>query len=110
MLMHGQDWNSTYSDLGKWSKVPFTAGRVEATGVYVPSGVDELAREKRKVALTKKSAAMNKTGHQKRAEMQAASPPTKAYPVKPVKRDIRDLATPPRDPKGKVCALLLCYA
>jgi hypothetical protein len=93
-----QDWHSTYSDIGKWHVSPFPAGGVAATGVYVPGSAHGRERDKRKVGLTKKAAAMNKSGKHRRAEMADASPPPR-----PVKHDVRgELATPMRDAKGKV--------
>jgi hypothetical protein len=82
--------------------VPLPSRGAAATGVYVPPGLEGAhagrGPEKRKVGLTKKALAMNKSGQHRRAEMEHASPPPRKY-------DIRgDLATPPRDPKGKVGA------
>jgi hypothetical protein len=107
MSAMAQDWDSTYSDMGKWISVPLPSGGAAATGIYVPLGLAELhggrEPEKRlKVGLTKKALAMNKGGQLRRAEMELASPP-------PRKHDIRgELATPPRDPRGKVRGARTC--
>jgi hypothetical protein len=107
MSAMAQDWDSTYSDLGKWISVPLPSGGAAATGIYVPLGLAELhggrEPEKRlKVGLTKKALAMNKGGQLRRAEMELAYPP-------PRKHDIRgELATPPRDPRGKVRGARTC--
>lgn len=64
----------------------------------MPGSAHGRERDKRKVGLTKKATAMNKNGKIRRAEMADASPPPR-----PVKHDVRgELATPPRDARGKV--------
>ena len=105
-LKFKQDWDSTYSDLGKWFNVPISSRGVGITGEFVP---DDLGKNgngrRRKVEPNQKAIAMSKHGQFRRAEMDATFPPPKR------KADIRgDLATPPRDPRGKVCMKTIIYS
>ena len=79
---------------------------VEATGVYAPELEAPDRPSRLKVAQTQKSA-VNKAGHQRRVEMEAASPSNIVYP-EPRGQNLHTFfdRPPPRDPKGKVCPTL----
>ena len=66
--------------------MPLPSRGAAATGVYVPPGLEpghaHRGPEKRKVGLTKKALAMNKSGQHRRAEMEHASPPPKHAALK----------------------------
>jgi len=76
---------------------------VEATGEYAPDLEAPDRPSRLKVAQTQKSA-VNKAGHhQRRVEMEAASPSSIVYP-EPRGQNFHAFheKPPPRDPKGKV--------